>query len=308
MDDPVSRNGDVPVEGSVDRNSIERITQTELEEATRRGHVVAEDIKREGWSPAPQWRRWMRVEVARLINAVATGKCACDLKKLRRALDKRADAMRAIEAMPCGFDHRNAEARKPAEEEISPVVRLMVRKPLEVAARLFVGPPDPSLEADRAWLMGEPAPNQQRSRHRVPSRDPNVSPLLTPSRDGTGVSAITPTAPTRFRLDQFLNKHRLRSSSPKVPKDPSKVRFMVADIETTGLSDADRIVEISIIEMRGSTETGRTFHRYINPLIPIPQDAVDIHGITDKMVASQQTFAQMAPNACCGRAARSSSM
>ncbi len=62
------------------------------------------------------------------------------------------------------------------------------------------------------------------------------------------------------------------------------------DLETTGISTAhDRIVEIAIVKVAidGSTKKLRKF---INPTIPIPPQATEVHGITNEMVASQPTF------------------
>lgn len=66
------------------------------------------------------------------------------------------------------------------------------------------------------------------------------------------------------------------------------------DLETTGVSlSADRIVEIAIIKVLpdGSRQVKR---KLINPQIPIPKEACDIHGITDEMVATAPTFKQSA--------------
>ena len=66
------------------------------------------------------------------------------------------------------------------------------------------------------------------------------------------------------------------------------------DLETTGLSVAhDRIVEIAAVKVfpDGHTEEKR---RYINPEMPIPKEAQEVHHITDEMVKDQPTFKQIA--------------
>lgn len=65
------------------------------------------------------------------------------------------------------------------------------------------------------------------------------------------------------------------------------------DLETTGINViADRIVEICIVKvMPDGKEDVRTYR--INPTIPIPKQASDIHGITDADVADKPTFAQI---------------
>mgnify|MGYP006358557459 FL=1 len=66
------------------------------------------------------------------------------------------------------------------------------------------------------------------------------------------------------------------------------------DLETTGVSlSTDRIVEIAMVKIitDGSKLAKR---KLLNPQIPIPQSATDIHGITDAMVKDAPTFKQAA--------------
>ncbi|MEL6810407.1 MAG: 3'-5' exonuclease [Bacteroidota bacterium] len=67
------------------------------------------------------------------------------------------------------------------------------------------------------------------------------------------------------------------------------------DLETTGVNVAnDRIVEISVLKVfpNGNKES----HTWrVNPQMPIPKSASDIHGITDDMVANEPTFNELAP-------------
>lgn len=67
------------------------------------------------------------------------------------------------------------------------------------------------------------------------------------------------------------------------------------DLETTGITvGLDRIVEISILRLQpdGSRQV---YTRRINPEIPIPFFASQVHGIFDKDVANEPTFRQLAP-------------
>lgn len=61
------------------------------------------------------------------------------------------------------------------------------------------------------------------------------------------------------------------------------------DLETTGLKPTDKIVSISVFKVSpdGSTE-GKSM--FINPEMPIPKVASDVHGITDDMVIDKPTF------------------
>lgn len=68
------------------------------------------------------------------------------------------------------------------------------------------------------------------------------------------------------------------------------------DLETTGLIvSSSRIVSISVLRLNtdGSTEGKSTL---VNPTIPIPKEASDVHGITNDMVQAEgiPTFKQIA--------------
>lgn len=62
------------------------------------------------------------------------------------------------------------------------------------------------------------------------------------------------------------------------------------DLETTGISTTkDRIVQIACvkIDLDGNKEEKKLL---INPLIPIPKEATDVHGISDEMVKDAPLF------------------
>lgn len=66
------------------------------------------------------------------------------------------------------------------------------------------------------------------------------------------------------------------------------------DLETTGVNLAtDRIVEIAIVKILpdGSKQVK---HKVLNPGIPIPQGASDIHGFTNEMVKDSPSFKEVA--------------
>jgi len=70
------------------------------------------------------------------------------------------------------------------------------------------------------------------------------------------------------------------------------------DVETTGLNQVTgRIVEISILKINpDGTEDYK--NRRVNPGIPIPTRATDIHGITDADIANEPVFASYAKGLC----------
>lgn len=70
------------------------------------------------------------------------------------------------------------------------------------------------------------------------------------------------------------------------------MREIVFDTETTGLSPAggDRVVEIGCVELFNRVETGRTFHSYFNPGRPMPSEAEEVHGLSDRFLSDKPNF------------------
>jgi DNA polymerase-3 subunit epsilon len=70
--------------------------------------------------------------------------------------------------------------------------------------------------------------------------------------------------------------------------------LIIFDLETTGINIvSDRIVELSYLKIHpNGDEESRTMK--INPTIPIPEKASQIHGITDKDVKDAPTFQEVA--------------
>ena len=74
------------------------------------------------------------------------------------------------------------------------------------------------------------------------------------------------------------------------------MREIVLDTETTGFyaEKDDRIVEIGALELINHLPTGRTFHVYINPERPMPQEAFEVHGLGDDFLRDKPKFAEIA--------------
>jgi DNA polymerase-3 subunit epsilon len=69
----------------------------------------------------------------------------------------------------------------------------------------------------------------------------------------------------------------------------------IFDLEATGLNiSKDRIVEIAIVKIHvdGSEEN---FCSLVNPEMEIPQEVIDIHGITNEKAKNAPTFKELAP-------------
>ena len=71
----------------------------------------------------------------------------------------------------------------------------------------------------------------------------------------------------------------------------TSTRWGVHDIETTGLTDADRIVQFGCCFFQGRHEQDAV-DLLLDPGIPIPDPVSQLHGITTEMVAGKPTMAQ----------------
>jgi len=89
-----------------------------------------------------------------------------------------------------------------------------------------------------------------------------------------------------FSLNKFISEMKLKLKNPLV--------FL--DLETTGINIAsDRIVEIALLKINlDGSEEERVVR--INPEMPIPEKASQIHGITDEDVKDAPVFKEVAKN------------
>jgi len=73
------------------------------------------------------------------------------------------------------------------------------------------------------------------------------------------------------------------------------------DVETTGINPrTDRIVQLGVIKVYPPALTVRQWMTLVNPGMPIPKAASDVHGITDARVADAPRFAQLASRLLAG--------
>lgn len=73
-------------------------------------------------------------------------------------------------------------------------------------------------------------------------------------------------------------------------------RIVVLDTETTGLEPkkGHRIIEVGCVELVNRRLTGNNFHFYINPQREIDDGAIEVHGITNEMLADKPLFEEIA--------------
>jgi len=79
-------------------------------------------------------------------------------------------------------------------------------------------------------------------------------------------------------------------------EDKKDERLIILDTETTGINprEGHRIVEIGCVEMVNRQLTGRNYHVYINPLIEMEQEVINIHGLTNAFLSDKPLFSQVA--------------
>ncbi|MBJ57111.1 MAG: DNA polymerase III subunit epsilon [Rickettsiales bacterium] len=74
------------------------------------------------------------------------------------------------------------------------------------------------------------------------------------------------------------------------------MRRIALDVETTGLDpyQGHRIIEIGCVELDNNFPTGKTWQRYINPNRSMPQEAYEIHGLTEDFLSDKKPFDEIA--------------
>ncbi len=74
------------------------------------------------------------------------------------------------------------------------------------------------------------------------------------------------------------------------------MRQIVLDTETTGLDpqEGHRIIEIGCVELLDRRLSRNNFHQYIQPDREIDAGAIDVHGITNELLADKPRFAEIA--------------
>ena len=70
------------------------------------------------------------------------------------------------------------------------------------------------------------------------------------------------------------------------------MRKVTLDLETTGLNplEGHKIIEIGCVELINNFPTGNTWQTYINPKRNIPQEAYEVHGLTEEFLENKPFF------------------
>ena len=70
-------------------------------------------------------------------------------------------------------------------------------------------------------------------------------------------------------------------------------RQVALDLETTGLTAGNRIIEIGCVEIIGRDLTGRQYQSYVNPRCEIEEGAQRVHGITSEQLVGKPEFPEI---------------
>jgi DNA polymerase III epsilon subunit family exonuclease len=86
----------------------------------------------------------------------------------------------------------------------------------------------------------------------------------------------------------------LFSAIPSSSTPVTNVTFVAFDTETTGFSpNQDRLVEIGAVKFRGNGEILAATNWIVNPGIPVPFYATEVHGITTEMTTNSPAFSEV---------------
>jgi DNA polymerase III epsilon subunit family exonuclease len=88
----------------------------------------------------------------------------------------------------------------------------------------------------------------------------------------------------------------LFAAVPDLSTPVTNIIFVAFDTETTGFSPKnDRMIEIGAVRFRGDGEILAVTNWLINPEVPVPFYATEVHGITTEMVTNAPVFASVWP-------------
>ncbi|MDX1347507.1 MAG: DNA polymerase III subunit epsilon [Thiomicrorhabdus chilensis] len=73
------------------------------------------------------------------------------------------------------------------------------------------------------------------------------------------------------------------------------MRQIILDTETTGVEphNGDRIIEIGAVELVKRRLTHNNYHQYIQPEREVPQEVIEVHGITNEFLVGKPVFAEV---------------
>lgn len=181
------------------------------------------------------------------------------------------------ELIPTDIALRN----KPQREDLNPEKRAELHLHTRYSSQDALCSPKDVIELAKKW--GHPA--VAFTDHGVVQSFPEVY----NASKGSGVKPI-------YGIEAYVFDDVTPIMSPHLNRDILTSTFIVADIETTGLSfDSDEIIEIGAVKIVGGTITD-SFGAFIKPTKPISANIVKLTGITGEMVKDALDLKQVMPS------------
>jgi DNA polymerase-3 subunit epsilon len=166
-------------------------------------------------------------------------------------------------------------------------------------AEAIVAAAEPLIAAARAAISAQDETTRLRARIQDLERELELeraskradsTPLQLPPARGERQQRQTLSRRVTRRVKQALGTELpIRSPRARHLLDNEEPLFL--DLETTGRTKRDRIVEVSVLDARGQV----VFSTLVNPERRIPPETTEIHGIGDRDVADAPTWEQVKP-------------
>jgi DNA polymerase-3 subunit epsilon len=163
-------------------------------------------------------------------------------------------------------------------------------------AEAIVAAAEPLIAAARAAISAQDETGRLRARIQELERELEMerafrrSPALTPNPSPKGRGEETFSQRVTREVKRALGRE-LPVRSPRARHLLDNEEPLFLDLETTGRTKRDRIVEVSVIDVRGQV----VFSTLVNPERHIPAETTEIHGISDQDVADAPTWDQVKP-------------
>jgi DNA polymerase-3 subunit epsilon len=120
------------------------------------------------------------------------------------------------------------------------------------------------------------------------------------------VRARSPASAEQLPLQQEPVLPGMAHFKPRINRDNEHIklgllalehrRWVMIDTETTGVGNADSIVEIAAVEVVDRKRTGAVFHRRCKPTSAMHPRAEECHGLSAAMLQDEDEFAEVAPH------------
>jgi hypothetical protein len=176
-----------------------------------------------------------------------------------------------------------------AEEMVTEELQATQATDLIAEAEAIVAAAEPLIAAARAAISAQDETASLRARIQELERELEME---------RGRSPQPPSRQERQTLSQRVTRRVKQALGTELPVRSPRARHLLdneaplfLDLETTGRTKRDRIVEVSVVDAQGQV----VFSTLVNPERRIPPETTEIHGISDQDVADAPTWGQVEP-------------